>query len=300
MTTQHENENGAGSLLLADRGERSKELGAVFLALAGVRFRGARFALRELGDVEDLLAQRDDSGTLILESGRVPAEDIGFVRRFLERQPGWNLVVLGDDAQDSRARGLLALPRTQWLPWPPDLEQLAALLGNGSAGSPRGAERAPAAARAPLAGAGEEVHLDDLLEELLAAMSLSGAKAPRFLYRSEETLLLHGEAAPLQEGLSGLFELARVCAGEGQVVNVAAEGVDERVRIRVDFPLGPLTDADLPGLLQGSFEGSPELARAVETARRGAGLLEQRGASVELLAHRAGRLRLEVLLARGA
>lgn len=300
MKKHHESENGARSVLLADRGMRSRELGAVFMALARVRTGELDFALQELADVEDLLVERNGSGTLILECGRVPAEDIGFVRRFLERQPAWKLVVLGDDPQDSRARGLLALPRTQWLPWPPDLDQLAALLGLGSAASAPAAPDARPAPRVEAPPAAQVVHVDDLLEELLAGMSLAGSAAPRFLYRGDEPLALEGDATALQEGLAGLFELARVCAGEGQIVNVTASGVEELVQIRVDFPLGPLTDADLPRLLQGTFDGAPELRRAVEVARKGAALLQARGASVDLLAQRPGRLRLEVLLARSA
>jgi len=45
---------------------------------------------------EELLAPCPLEGLLILESGRVPAEDIGFVRRFLERHGGWRLVVVGE------------------------------------------------------------------------------------------------------------------------------------------------------------------------------------------------------------
>ncbi len=299
-------ENGARAVLLADRGARSRELGAVFMALARVRHGAESFALQELGDVEDLLLERDGAGTLILECGRVPAEDIGFVRRFLERQPTWKLLVLGDDPQDARARGLLSLPRTRWLPWPPDLEQLATLLGESagpasaqaaaSAPPPPAAERA--APRAPAPSAAQVVAVDDLLEELLAGLSVGGAGAPRFLYRGDEPLALEGDPDLLQEGLAGLFELARVCAGDGQVVNVSAAGLDELAQIRVDFPLGPLTDADLPGVLQGTFEGAPELMRAVEQARKGASLLQAHGASVDLLAQRPGRLRLEVLVDR--
>ena len=140
------------------------------------------------------------------------------------------------------------------------------------------------------------VVVGDFLEELLAGFALSGAGAPRFLYRCDEPLRLAADPGQLNEGLSGLFELARVCAGDAEVVDVTADGADDQVRVRIDFPLGPLTDADLPGLLEGSFEGTPELTEAVQIARGGADVLQGMGALVDLLAQRPGRLRLEVRL----
>ena len=121
-------------VLLVGSGNRPKELGAVLSALGTVRARRSGEAVLEphrpmgLADLEELLAQRPAAGTLILDYERVPGEDIGFVRRFLERHGEWRLIVVGEDVRDRRARGLLALPRTQCLPWPPDLEQIAALL----------------------------------------------------------------------------------------------------------------------------------------------------------------------------
>ncbi len=121
-------------VLLVGSGSRPKELGAVLAALGTVRARrDGEQALEPhrtmgLADLEELLAQRPAAGTLILDYERVPGEDIGFVRRFLERHAEWRLIVVGEDVSDRRARGLLALPRTQCLPWPPDLEEIAALL----------------------------------------------------------------------------------------------------------------------------------------------------------------------------
>ena len=121
-------------VLLVGAGQRPRELGAVLSARGAVRARSDGEPVIEphrpmgLSDLEELLAQRPAEGTLVLDYQRVPGEDIGFVRRFLERHLEWRLVVVGEDVSDRRARSLLGLPRAQWLPWPPDLDQIAALL----------------------------------------------------------------------------------------------------------------------------------------------------------------------------
>jgi hypothetical protein len=100
---QRSEENAARSrpVLLAGAGSRPTELAAVLATLAGLRADGAESAPAShrphgLEDLEELLSMRPAEGTLILDCERVPAEDIGFVRRFLERRPEWRLVVLGD------------------------------------------------------------------------------------------------------------------------------------------------------------------------------------------------------------
>src|SRR5262245_30155715 len=95
--------------LLVGAGRRAREAGAVLSTLSALDPEGGertRDPLPQavLGDLEELLTQRPMEGLLILESGRVPAEDIGFVRRFLERHAGWRLIVVGEDSQDTRAR----------------------------------------------------------------------------------------------------------------------------------------------------------------------------------------------------
>ena len=113
-------------VLLIGAGRRPRELGAVLAALGTTRtvdngVSGLESAVephRQLGlsDLEELLSQRPREGTLLLDTERVPGEDVGFVRRFLERHPEWRLVVLGEDRR--QARSLLDLPRSTWLNWP--------------------------------------------------------------------------------------------------------------------------------------------------------------------------------------
>jgi hypothetical protein len=313
MSDRGEAQRTAKTVLLVGSGARPKELGAVLAALSGVRSEtngGVRpIVPMGLGDLEDLLAQGPGDGTLILESGRVPLEDIGFVRRFLERHSSWGLLVLGEDAHDARARSLLGLPRSQFLAWPPDLEQLAALLDRLATGAR--AEAAPRPAprrerpRAPVRPARDDptgrLDLAVVIEELLASSSLGGSVA-RYAFRCEEPLPLQGDEALLRGALGGLLLLANRCAGDGGAVAVVAERLASRelgtdvARVRIEFPLGPLTDGDLPDLLTSPFTGAPELTSDVAAAQRGARALEDEGTRVTLRALRPGRLRVELVL----
>jgi len=305
----------ARAALLAGAGARARETAAVLVALSGLETgTGAKsrapLSLVALDDLEELLGPRPVEGLLILESGRVPPEDIGFVRRFLERNAGWRLIVLGEDGQDARARALLALRRAQWLPWPPDLAELRALLApvpartearsearpNG-AREERGTPRRPPARRAaPAPGAGFD--LGDLVEELLAGAALEGSGTPRYQFRSSETFRVERERAPLLEGLAGLVELARRCAGDDGLVRAALEPAGEAVVIGIDFPLGGLGEKDLPELLERAPAAGldPELSEGVRAARQGVALLEEAGGRVELKGGEPGRVRCEVRL----
>src|SRR5262245_46911425 len=100
--------------LLSGAGRRARATAASLAALAVLptdetEKEGEPLATEVVGDLEELLAQRSGEGLLILDSARVPGEDIGFVRRFLERRAGWRLVVLAEEASDARLKSLLAL-----------------------------------------------------------------------------------------------------------------------------------------------------------------------------------------------
>jgi len=146
------------------------------------------------------------------------------------------------------------------------------------------------------------VDVGGLLEEILASAALAGEGAPRYLFRCDEPLSLPWDRAALSEILVGMLTLARRCAGDEGVVSAqvdplpAEEGRPTGVLVRIDFPLGPLTDGDLPGILEGSFEGAAEVAEDVAAARGAAEVLHRQGGAAELLPHKPGRLRLEVRL----
>jgi hypothetical protein len=309
-----EGADGASARLVAGAG-RARETAAVLTALSALDAEGARrgepLVAGMLADLEELLlVRRPPEGLLMLDSARVPDEDIGFVRRFLERHPGWRLIVLGADERDARVRTLLALARATFLGWPPDLAELRALLppspsapaAPGTPGAPpdRRAPRtvAPAAAapaRGPT-GTNGAIEVGGLVEELLASAALEGEDAPRYHYRAGAPFHVHRERSRLAEGLGGLVELARRCAGADGLVRAAIHPDGDRVRIGLDFPRGGLDEKDLPAVL-GPANGGGEL---LAPARRAAALLRELGGEIELAPGEPGRLRCDVSLAAEA
>ncbi len=305
----------ARGLLLIGAGRRAREVGRVLWALSALDGLGEpgpeALGQQTVDDLEELLARRPLEGLLILESARVPGEDIGFVRRFLERHPLWRLLVIGEDGQEPRVKVLLALGRAQWLPWPPDLEQLRALLsGARAAESVAPAPEAPARSgeeRVPArkpgrrgVGAGTSngaVDLGHLLEELLASAALQGEGASRYQFRAGQRVLVQRERALLQEGLGGLVELARVCAGAEGLVQAVLEPSGDSVRVGLEFPRAGLPERDLGALFERAPEGLEEgLSRGLAEARHGVELLRAAGVRVELADAEPGRLRCEVRL----
>jgi hypothetical protein len=294
---------------------RARETAAVLAALSALDAegepRGAAEPAGTLADLEELLlTRRPPEGLLVLDSARVPEEDIGFVRRFLERHPEWRLVVLGADERDARVRALLALPRTALLAWPPDLGKLRALL-------PAAPSAAPAPVAAPPATGGERrasprkavtptaaaptngaVEVGGLVEELLASAALEGDDPPRYQYRAGAPFHVHRERARLAAGLGGLVDLARRCAGADGLVRAGIHPEGDRVRIGLDFPRGALDEKDLPAVLAPA--NGADSREGLASARRAAALLRELGGQVELVPGEPGRLRCDVRLAAEA
>lgn len=287
--------------LLVGEGARSREVGAVLAALSALAIEGVKGARAlvpaVLGDLEELLRERPGEGLLILESSRVPPEDIGFVRRFLERQPHWSLVLLLDGAQDARARDLGGLARTRAIVWPPDLETLRGLLRGAPAPAPRERRAANGARNEAAPAPAGSVELGAVLEEVLAAVALRGDGAPRFQFRHDVPVLTERAREPLVEALSGLLDLARRCAGTEGLVRAAVVGGARGPRVGIEFPLGPLPAKDLPGFLEAPWleDGDPGLGEGVTAAAGGAARLRELGAEVEFSVSD-GRVRCEVRL----
>jgi hypothetical protein len=89
---------------------------------------------------------------LLLEADHCALEDIGWIRRMVATGRLAGVVAMGTDPAQRVARALRSLPGARWAPWPPDLEELKALLANvdsqaapsraaSSAGSNLGQER---------------------------------------------------------------------------------------------------------------------------------------------------------------
>lgn len=170
-----------GWRVLLGSGARLAGLGPLLRALGPDG--GSTGQVASLGDVADLLSGFGGEGRLILDADEMPPEDIGIVRRFLMDHTRWALLVLGIDAGRHSARALLALPRSGWMPWPPDLDQLRALA-------------LPVTAPAPVAGSAPGL-LDDALASSSAASDL--ARIGERLERAFESLC---DAARLSESQS--------------------------------------------------------------------------------------------------
>ncbi|MCZ6598577.1 MAG: hypothetical protein O7B99_13120 [Planctomycetota bacterium] len=310
--------------LLIGTGRRLEELGAVLGALASVHFKGDAPVAEGLADLADLMEGRTGPGTLLLDSEEVPTEDIGFVRRFLERQPDWQLVLVGEDSRDGKAQRLLSFRGARWITWPPDLEQVKALLlahpregetatrPAPAARDPELVPRAAAPARTkpkaePRSTGGsvsaapasaDTLDVGALLEEVLAGRAVASDEAPRYLYRSEVELPVQVERSRLVEAVEGLLTLAEACCDAGEVIGVRSErdeATDQAV-VAIDFPPGPLTDGDLPVIFCGEFRGEAELEEAVSRARGARRELVDLGGDAALAMGKPGRLSLNLTL----
>ena len=104
---------------------------------------GPRPRIEPLLDLAELAdTAPEEVGRLVLDSDSLPLQDLGYVRRYLDRGPARSLVLIGEDPGSRAARMLLAHERARFVAWPPDLEQLSQLVvmpssaSSGSTGSP--------------------------------------------------------------------------------------------------------------------------------------------------------------------
>lgn len=101
-------------------GERFRPLGALLGGLG--------FDLRRIHDWADLGSVASQGRAVILvDAATTPQEDLGFVRRVLEKNGDARAVALGEDAGVRVARSLLAMPRVRWIHWPPDLHEILSI-----------------------------------------------------------------------------------------------------------------------------------------------------------------------------
>jgi hypothetical protein len=127
----------AGSLLVGP-GSRGQDLALVLRALAEPR----GVFVRAFDDVAEIASLSESSGVVLLDVDAVPVEDLGYVRRFLATRADVEIVLLGSDPRVRSARYLGA---QRFTAWPPDVEELQALVNAaaGHGGSTPGASVAP-------------------------------------------------------------------------------------------------------------------------------------------------------------
>jgi|RhiMethySRZTD1v2_1073278.scaffolds.fasta_scaffold406870_1 hypothetical protein len=155
-------------------GSRLAELAALVRAL-GVEPAGA------LAEAGDLCAMERGPVRLVWDADTLAQEDLGFLRRHVARAGG-TVVIIGDDPTRRGVRSLLRHGHVRFLPWPPDIEDLRALVeGNGN---PLSAAR-PAAA---------PPHAHDELTEIESI--LAADEPPRAVPRAERALEASAPVAP--------------------------------------------------------------------------------------------------------
>lgn len=113
--------------LLVGPGVRAEGLARVLAAIGAP----GDVEARAFGDVATLGAGGAPR-LLLLDADAVPLEDVGYVRRFLTAHPTLELVAFGGDP---RARAVRALGSPRFAHWPPDVEELTALVALARAGS---------------------------------------------------------------------------------------------------------------------------------------------------------------------
>src|SRR5262245_64955302 len=86
-----------------------------------------RASARQLGDLDELSERFGNAGILLIDADTLPTEDVGYLRRFLARNEGFEMALVGEDSSRRVARMLLRRPRARWLHWPPDLDDLREL-----------------------------------------------------------------------------------------------------------------------------------------------------------------------------
>ena len=91
-----------------------------------LRFGSSDRDVELLGDLGELLKQK--SSEALLDGDRIPREDLGIINRALH-QHGVTLTVLGGDPSSGPVRQLLKMSGCRWIPFPPDTEELAQLMG---------------------------------------------------------------------------------------------------------------------------------------------------------------------------
>ncbi|MEM7305754.1 MAG: hypothetical protein AAF682_03745 [Planctomycetota bacterium] len=286
-------------LVIIGPGERLEELSAALSGLLG-RAPGGGARLVGIEDLAQLLLVRTESGRLLLDGDRVPLEDIGILRRFLEGRPAWSLAVLGDNAGAERSRALLDLTRSRFVAWPPNLDDLRALAGLSGSQAPPPAlptgTRPAAEANGQAARGDETWDLGTLLDDLLVGRSATETAAEYALGTSPR-IPMEQSRSEVAEVFDGFLTLADACAGPDARVQVSAVGERGQAVVEILFPPGDLTDGDLPALLQDApFEGSRKLRAATESARAATRTAHGLAGSAVLEPSGPGELRLEVRL----
>ncbi|MFT4537859.1 MAG: hypothetical protein ACI841_003402 [Planctomycetota bacterium] len=75
-----------------------------------------------------LLDPPTSRGRAVLDADEVAVEDIGLIRRFLDRTPAWSLLLVGVRSSAPIVRAFRSHPRSEFWAWPIDVDELELLL----------------------------------------------------------------------------------------------------------------------------------------------------------------------------
>lgn len=302
-----------------------RDLGPVLEVLAAAAARdsgsgGPAPTIESLTDLDRLLDPPQGTGRLLLAVEGLPIEDVGLVKRFVRRYAGWSLILCGGDPRHSTVRSLAGDRHSRWLAWPPDLDQMRALVGaevsNGQvpqAPGPRGASDGPGgdigvagddlehhggATRAQHSPGDGALDLGELVEELLASAALADSP-PDYAYRANGNLSLGLPPDDVARIVDAVLGLARACGGEGAAISVeAGPGAGDDIELRVGFPEGPLAGLGGRQLLDPQALGERLGASEQEAFGEAAGLLEALGGTADVGRPEDGRLQMTLVLPR--
>jgi len=98
---------------------------AVLPQLLGALRPDPTWEVRALSDVDELFGAIPSEGRLILDCDELDLEDLGFVRRFMDRNGGWDLILTGADSTARTAKRSMGHGRARWMDWPLDVDQIA-------------------------------------------------------------------------------------------------------------------------------------------------------------------------------
>jgi hypothetical protein len=236
-------------ILLFGPGERLTDLMHVVQATS------PRAGVRQIGDLDELAEGMNGSGTLLVDTDVLPAEDVGYLRRFLGRHETFEMTLVGEDSSRRVARTLLRRPRTRWMHWPPDLEDIRNLV------SPAGAAVVSGVSIAAAPGA--------------KASASPAPLAPLHPGRPHRTAPIHepeadeGEMDELEE-IEAILDLDRdQDSGGGADLDRGDEREDEEVEEKelpteAGPPRAESSTATLPGYFRDQVADLADIAQRIE------------------------------------
>jgi hypothetical protein len=226
-------------ILLFGPGERLTDLMRIVSATS------PRAAVRQIRDLDELSEGLSGNGTLLVDADLTPAEDVGYLRRFLARHETFAMTLVGEDSSRRVPRILLRRPRARWMHWPPDLDDLRDLASPAAAPEIKTAP-VPVAAAAPVRRKPVPSAAVDELDEIESILDMDGDTAEDLGTETEPpSRPSAGPAAPpkyFRDQVADLADIAQKIEGgvatardEGTLAGAKGEALEGDVARLVQF-----------------------------------------------------------------